>query len=234
MNAHDTKQQDIVLANYSMVEAVARSIHSRLPPSVQLDDLVSVGVLGLMESLDRYDASRGVPLETFARHRVRGAILDALRAADWVPHSVRRKAQAIERTRRDLVRRHGDRPDEKMIAAKLGLPVERYRSMASDAEIRTVLSLDAPAANDTTTLLAETVSGDADVAAEAEHAELWVIVRKAVQGLPERERTAIDLYYFQGRQLKEVGAALGVTESRACQLCGQGIKRLRKRLARTV
>jgi len=227
-------QNDIVLANYAMVETVARSIHSRLPSSVQLDDLISVGVLGLMESLERYDPSRGVPLETFARHRVRGAILDALRAADWVPHSVRRKAQAIERTRRELHRRTGERPDEATVAARLGLPVERYRSMAADAEIRQVLSLDAPAANDTTTLLGETVSGDADVGEEAEEAELWQIVREAVQRLPEREQAAITMYYFQGLQLKQVGAALGVTESRACQLCGQGVKRLRKRLRRTV
>jgi RNA polymerase sigma factor for flagellar operon FliA len=147
---------------------------------------------------------------------------------------VRRKAQAIERTRRDLHRRTGETPDEAAIAARLGLPIERYRSMASDAEIRTVLSLDAPAANDTTTLLAETVRGEADVGADAEHAELWTLVREAVLRLPERERTAIDMYYFQGRQLKEVGSALGVTESRACQLCGQGIKRLRKRLRRAV
>jgi len=227
-------QQDVVLANYAMVEAVARSIHARLPSSVQLDDLVSVGVLGLMESLDRYDPTRGVPLETFARHRVRGAILDALRAADWVPHSVRRKAQAIERTRRELHRRTGDSPDESAIAARMGLPMERYRSMAADAEIRTLLSLDAPAANDTTTLLSETVRGDADVADEAEQSELWVLVREAVKNLPERECQAITMYYFHGLQLKQVGSALGVTESRACQLCGQGVKRLRKRLQSAV
>ena len=229
-----TAQQDEVLAHYAMVEMVARSIHSRLPSSVQLDDLISVGVLGLIESLDRYDPTRGVPLETFARHRVRGSILDALRAADWVPHSVRRKAQAIERTRRELHRRSGDRPSESAIATRLGMPMERYRSMAADAEIRTLLSLDAPAANDSTTLLGETVSGEADVADEAEMTELWELVHTAVQKLPQRESQAITMYYFQGLQLKQVGAALGVTESRACQLCGQGVKRLRKRLRSAV
>lgn len=234
MHAHETANKTAILDHYAMVESVARSIHSRLPPSVQLDDLVSVGVLGLMESMERFDASRGVPFTSFARHRVRGAILDALRAADWVPHSVRRKAQAIERARRDLTRRGEDRNDEKAIAARLGLPVERYRSMASDAEIRTLMSLDAPAANDTTTLLSETVSSDADVGEDAEQAELRHLVREAVRQLPERERQAVQLYYFRGLQLKEVGAQLGVTESRACQLCGQGVKRLRKRLRSAV
>ena len=198
-----------------------------------LDDLVSVGVLGLMESVDRFDPSRGVPFETFARHRVRGAILDALRAADWVPHSVRRKAQAIERTRRDLNQR-GAATQDAVVAAAMGLPVDRYRSMAKDAEIRQVLSLDAPAANDSSTLLSETVRGDVDVAEETSDAQLRTLVREAVMQLPERERQAIDLYYFQGLQLKEIGSHLGVTESRACQLCSQGIKRLRKRLAAAV
>jgi RNA polymerase sigma factor for flagellar operon FliA len=231
MEAHAT-QQSLVLEHHSMVEAVARQIHARLPSSVQLDDLVSVGTLGLIESIDRYDASRGVPFESYARHRVRGAILDALRAADWVPHSVRRKAQAIERTRRSLAQR-GQETDDDRVASAMGLPVERYRNMAQDAEIRQVLSLDAPAANGTNPLL-DTVGGDEDLLGDTETAQLRSLVRDAVSRLPEREQQAIDLYYFRGMQLKDVGAQLGVTESRACQLCGQGIKRLRKRLAHAV
>jgi RNA polymerase sigma factor for flagellar operon FliA len=233
MEAVQLNPQHVVLVHYAMVESVARHIHSRLPPSVLVDDLVSVGVLGLMESVERFDPARGVPFETFARHRVRGAILDALRAADWVPHSVRRKAQAIERTRRSLKQR-GWETDEKVVAAALGLPVDRYRSMAQDAEIRQVLSLDAPAANDSATLLTDMVRGEDDVAEDTAEAQLRGLVRDAVAQLPERERQAIDLYYFQGLQLKDVGITLGVTESRACQLCGQGIKRLRKRLRETV
>jgi len=221
--------QSIVLDHYAMVESVARQIHARLPSSVVLDDLVSVGTLGLIESIDRFDASRGVPFEAFARHRVRGAILDALRAADWVPHSVRRKAQAIERTRRTLSQR-GQATDEQCVAQAMGLPVTRYRSMVQDAEIRQLLSLDAPAANGTSPLI-DTVGGEDDLAADTENAELRDLVRTAVSRLPEREQQAIELYYFRGLQLKDVGARLGVTESRACQLCGQGIKRLRKRLA---
>jgi len=232
MEAHIQQHQNIVLDHYRMVESVARHIHSRLPSSVQLDDLVSVGTLGLIESIDRFDASRGVPFESFARHRVRGAILDALRAADWVPHSVRRKAQAIDRTRRSLAKR-GRATDDQRVAAAMGLPVERYRSMTQDAEIRQVLSLDAPAANGTSPLL-DTVGGDEDLQADTETAELRSLLRAAVQRLPAREQRAIELYYFRGLQLKEVGAQLGVTESRACQLCGQGIKRLRKRLAHAI
>jgi RNA polymerase sigma factor FliA len=228
MLAHEVTQQSLVLENYAMVEAVARQIHARLPPSVQLDDLVSVGVLGLMESMNRYDPSRGVPFQYFARHRVRGAILDALRAADWVPHSVRRKAQAIERTRRSLTQK-GQSTDEQVVASALGLPVDRYRSMVQDAEIRQLLSLDAPSANGNGSL-ADTVDGDNDIAGETEETQLMILVRDAVTKLPDREQEAIELYYFRGMQLKDVGSALGVTESRACQLCGQGIKRLKKTL----
>ena len=229
VHEHRTRNE-LVIKHYALVQRIARQIHARLPSSVELDDLVSVGVVGLIEAMARFNPTRGVPFDTYARHRIRGAILDALRAVDWVPHSVRRKAQAIERARRSLRSRGGELPSEEQIARRLGVPVEDYRALLRDSEIRQLLSLDAPAANDNPTPLVEQVSSDTDVEVETAEDELRAMVAGAVQELPEREATAITLYYFHELPLKEVGRHLGVTESRACQLCGQGIKRLRRRL----
>ena len=220
----------LVLRHYTLVQRIARQIHSRLPQSVELDDLISVGVVGLIESIARYNPSRGVPFDTYARHRVRGAILDALRAVDWVPHSVRRKAQSIEHARRSLRAVHGRAPTEREMAERLGIELTEYRSLLRDSEIRQLLSLDAPAANDNPTPLVEQVASDKDLEQTTGDDELRTLVMGAVSRLPEREATALTLYYFHELPLKVVGEHLGVTESRACQLCGQGVKRLRRKL----
>jgi RNA polymerase sigma factor for flagellar operon FliA len=221
-----------VLRHHALVVKVARAIHARLPQSVELDDLIGVGIVGLIEAISRFNPARGVPFETYARHRVRGAILDGLRAADWVPHSVRRKAQAIERTRKELRDCGGDAPSEQEMARRLGIAVDSFRSLARDAEIRQLLSLDAPVANDNATPLVEQVASDADLEEGIGDGQLRQMLSHAIRGLPERECTAITLYYLNEIPLKEVGRNLGVTESRACQLCSQGIKRLRRRLGR--
>lgn len=220
----------VVLDHYGLVQRIARQIHSRLPQSVELDDLINVGVVGLIESIARYNPSRGVPFDTYTRHRIRGSILDSLRAVDWVPHSVRRKAQAIEYTRKSLRAVHGRAPTEREMADRLGIPLPEYRSLVRDAEIRQLLSLDAPAANDNPTPLVEQVSSGVDLEDATGDSELREMVAEAVGRLPPREATAITLYYFRELPLKEVGRHLGVTESRACQLCSQGVKRLKRRL----
>jgi len=227
---HAQTRNHVVLRHYALVQRIARQIHSRLPQSVELDDLISVGVVGLIESIARYNPSRGVPFDTYARHRIRGAILDALRAVDWVPHSVRRKAQAIEHTRRTLRNAHGRTPTDREMAERLGIELSDYRSLVRDSEIRQLLSLDAPAANDNPTPLVEQVPSEVDLEDSTGDNELRTLVVGAVEKLPEREATAITLYYFHELPLKEVGRHLGVTESRACQLCGQGVKRLRRKL----
>ena len=220
----------LVLRHYTLVQRIARQIHSRLPQSVELDDLISVGVVGLIESIARYNPSRGVPFDTYARHRIRGAILDALRAVDWVPHSVRRKAQSIEHARRSLRAERGRTPTEREMAERLGIELDDYRNLVRDSEIRQLLSLDAPAANDNPTPLVEQVASDSDLEEKTGEDELRTLVMGAVSRLPEREATALTLYYFHELPLKVVGEHLGVTESRACQLCGQGVKRLRRKL----
>lgn len=230
-----TERNVLVMRHYSMARAIACRIYQRLPKAVELDDLISAGVTGLMEAIDRYDESRGVPFETYAKHRIHGAVVDTLRAADWVPRSVRRKADLIHTTRTRLTEELGRTPTRKEMAKSCEVPVQKYDALVKDSEIRSLLSLDAPMGDGNPTPLVEQVAGaNHDPRDKWMREELKTAMRTAMERLPEREKTAIALYYLHEMSLKEVGTVLGVTESRACQLCGQGLKRLRQRLTHHV
>jgi RNA polymerase sigma factor for flagellar operon FliA len=225
------ESQSNVLRHYSMVRAIAYKIHQRLLRTVEVDDLVSVGVIGLMEAIERYDASRAVPFETYARHRIHGAIMDNLRATDWVPRSVRRKAQQIGVAKTRLEDRLGRAPSQAEIADDMDITVNKLEKMVQTSEIRQLLSLDAPVAMDNPTPLIEQVArDDDDVLAKWEDTQVKDALIQAIEHLPAREREAISLYYLHELSLKQVGAELGVTESRACQICSSAVKRLRFRM----
>ena len=224
------EQQELVLEHYGMARAMACKVYNRLPKMVDLDDLISAGVTGLIEAIDRYDASRSVPFAVYAKPRIQGAILDALRSQHWVPRSVRRKADRLATTRTDLTESLGRTPNREEMAERMEISVDKYDSMVTDSEIRQLLSLDAPVGTDNETPLIEQVNSGDDMMASWENDELKGTILSNLQRLPERERTAITLYYLHELSLKEVGKALGVTESRACQLCSQGVKRLRLKM----
>lgn len=228
-------RHEMMLTHYPLARSIACRIYQRLPNSVDLDDLISAAVIGLLEAVDRYDSSRKVAFEAYAKHRIHGAVVDALREADWVPRSVRRKASRIDEAVSGLREDLGRTPTDSEVAEALGVSARRYDKMRRQAEIRQLLSLDAPVGEDNRTPLVEAVdSGEEDVVARWQHAELKEAAVAAIDNLPKRERRAIHLYYLREMSLKEVGAELGVSESRACQLCGSGIKRLRYRLRRMV
>jgi RNA polymerase sigma factor for flagellar operon FliA len=227
---NETPKQIQIMAHYPMVRAMAYRIHQRLPRQVDVDDLISAGVLGLMAACDRYDTSRSVPFETYARHRVRGAIVDAIRALDWVPRSVRRKSDQIETTRRTLQRRTGRKPTRIEMADELEITAAKYDNMVTDAEIRSLLSLDQPINDDNPTPLVEQISNGDDYTSMREREELKAQAIDAIRHLPERESLTLAMYYLRENSLKEIGQVLGVTESRVCQLRSQGVKRLRYRL----
>ena len=228
--ANETSRQTMIIEHYPMVRAMAYRIHQRLPRQVDVDDLISAGVLGLITACNRYDSGRAVPFETYARHRVRGAIVDAIRAMDWVPRSVRRKADYIETTRKTLHRQAGRQPTRLEMAGALEVSVEKYDNMVTDAEIRTLFSLDQPVNEDNPTPLVEQIGNGDDYLADREIEELKAQAIDAIRHLPERESTTVAMYYLRENSLKEIGEVLGVTESRVCQLRSQGVKRLRYRL----
>jgi RNA polymerase sigma factor for flagellar operon FliA len=218
----------LILENYDLVKSIARKIRARLPRGVDVDDLVGYGVVGLIEAIDRYDHGRSVPFEAFARPRVQGAILDALRAIDWVPRSVRRKAELLENTKENLRESLGRSPSRDEVAHAIGVSSEKLDRLERGARIRSITSLDAPVSNESDSPLSSLVAAEnEDVLGEWESAEMTDEVVEAVARLPERERVAVQMYYLSERSLKDIGAELGVSESRACQLRRQGIERLR-------
>lgn len=222
----------LILEHQGMVRSIARRMARTLPASVEVDELVNVGLLGLIDAIDRFDVTRGVPFRAYAEIRVRGAIVDSLRGADWTPRGVREAGGRIEAARAQLQNTLGRAPRREEVAAHLDLTPEEYDRLRSRSERRRVVSLDAPMSDDPDgdALLGELVADDdADtvldrwVAAET-HAGL----AEAVERLSERERLVVTAYYQRGLPLREIGASLGVTESRVCQIHGQALKRLQR------
>ena len=226
----DDRSLELVTEYYPLACAIAKRTHARLPKGIDLDDLVSTAVMGLIDAADRFDPSRGFAFKSYAKHRIQGAILDSLRANDWVPRAVRRRADRIDHARAALRERLDRAPTSAELAGHLGLDVEEVHSMLRDSDTRPLLSLDAPIDNDTETTLVDLICADETPDRSYEENEARKTAVEAISQLPERERVALVLFYFHELSLKEVGTVLSVSESRACQLCGQAIKRLRSRL----
>jgi RNA polymerase sigma factor for flagellar operon FliA len=222
------ERNKLALEHRKLVFSIARRIHARLPRHIDLDDLVHEGTIGLIEAIDRYDEHRSVPLNLFARQRITGSILDMLRNLDWVPRTVRRRADLLDEAREDLRRNLGRAPTPDEVAAALGMNQEQFDPLVRHAEIRKVASLDAPAGPESTTPLIDTLAGADDAADDGvEQDQLRAAVQEAVDRLPEKERLAVQGYYLDQRPLSDIGRELGVSESRVSQLHRMGISRLR-------
>jgi RNA polymerase sigma factor for flagellar operon FliA len=209
---------------------IARKTHARVPAGIDYDDLVSAGVMGLMDAVDRYDPARGVPFKAFAKHRIQGAILDSLRATDWVPRAVRRRAEGVSRARHELRARLGREPAQAEVAEHLGVDLVRLQTLSQDMDLQPLLSLDAPLDPEDGPALVDRVVQEGSLEQDLEQAEQKAQLAAAIDHLPEREKAVIILCYFRELTLREVGEVLGVSESRACQLSAQAIRRLQTRL----
>ena len=232
MHAIDTSNQrnETVLKYFPLVKATAVKIHRRLPPQVELDDLISVGIMGLIEAVDRFDPGRNVSLATYARQRVHGSIVDALRAQDWVPRTVRERVAKLKNTKDDLRERLGRAPTREEMAAKLCISVDEYERLLSSAEVLTLVSADTPLSEGGGLRLVESLPSSEDPRRAANHMEVRQLVAGAMHVLTPRESEAISLYYFHDLSLKETGKILNITESRVCQLCARAVKKLRAQL----
>ena len=229
--ARPRTESDALIARHAeLVKRIAYHLAGRLPPQVEVDDLVQAGMLGLLEAAAHFTSDRGASFETYAGIRIRGAMLDALRRLDWVPRSVHRKARAAAQALREVENEVGGEAEESAVAARLGVPVEEYQRILRDSASCRLLSLEDLASPDGT---AVEVPGDpaADPLAEVTDDAMREALIDAIGNLPEREKLVMSLYYERELNLKEIGAVLGVTESRACQLHGQAVARLRARLA---
>ena len=220
-----------ILAYYPLVRTIAYRIAKRLPTNQDIDEFINIGVLGLIDAVERFDPTKKVPFKSYAEIRIQGSIVDSLRAADWTPRSVRRKANRIEAARARLARKFDREPTREELAKALEMTPERYDSLKEEALIRKVISSSLPVGPESSTTIEEQVA-----AKDPDLEELWVEyeikqeVVDAIRLLPRKERMAVNLYYLKGLTLREIGDTLGVSESRACQLRSQGVKRMKVKL----
>lgn len=223
--ANNRREADALVARHAeLVKRIAYHLAGRLPPSVEVDDLIQAGMIGLLEAAAAYSADRGASFETYAGIRIRGAMIDALRKLDWAPRSVHRKAREAAAAMRSIEEREGREARDGEVARALGIEMEEYGRIMQDAAVCHVASID------DSTGAAEVADRSADPDRDAESGELRTAMAEAIGGLPERERLVMSLYYDEELNLKEIGAVLGVSESRACQIHGQALVRLRARL----
>ncbi|MEB3221146.1 MAG: FliA/WhiG family RNA polymerase sigma factor [Candidatus Sericytochromatia bacterium] len=230
-------RERLVLEYLPLVKYVVGRLAVTLPPTVDAEDLLGYGVMGLIMAIERFSPERGFKFETFAISRIRGAVIDELRSQDWLPRSVRQKAKDLEATIRTLENELGRTASDQELAGRLGVGVEDLPRSLSEITAP-VLSLDElVSASDDGQKLSwlDTLPDDRlGPAAQLDHEAMLDVLGQAIDLLPERERLLVSLYYHEGLTLKEIGAVLGVTESRVCQLHGQAMGRLRTRINQLV
>jgi RNA polymerase sigma factor for flagellar operon FliA len=225
-------REEVLRRYLPLVRRVVQRIAARKPPHIEVDDLVSWGIVGLLDAMDKYDPRKEALFSTYAQFRIRGAILDHLRSLDWIPRSVRQKAAVIEKACRQLEGRLGRPASEEEIATHLGLSLRAYQEMVGKVGEMSLFSLeDVGFGAGDERLLREGVeeAGD-DPAAVILSSERVTLLAEAIRRLPEREQTVISLYYQEQLTMKEVGGVLGLTESRVSQLHSQAMVRLRLHL----
>jgi RNA polymerase sigma factor for flagellar operon FliA len=234
----DPALRDRLIVTYApLVKYVAGRLGSGLPAHVDDEDLVSYGLLGLIGAIERYDPDRDVKFETYAIARIRGAIIDELRALDWVPRSVRSRARDIERAIAELEAKLARVPTDEEIANKLGLTEEELDESLSEISRSSIAALDelwtiSGSSGDQVALIDTIEDPEApDPQGSLSKTELREAIADAIARLPEREKLVVTLYYYEELTLREIGEVLGVTESRVSQLHTKAILRLKARLA---
>ncbi|WP_028453354.1 RNA polymerase sigma factor FliA [Chitinilyticum aquatile] len=226
-----TSEDERVRQHAPLVRRIAYHMISRLPASVEVDDLIQVGMMGLMEAARNFDPDAGVQFETYASQRIRGAMLDELRSADWLPRQARRNMREIEATLHKLEHALGRAPSESEIAEAMGIPLTEYQDMLHDARGHQLVHYedfgDSEDNDQLDQYTADDSSNPLDMLSDLRFRQQLI---DAIKLLPEREQLLMALYYDEELNLKEIGAVLGVTESRVCQLHSQAVARLRARL----
>ncbi len=228
-------REAVIVEHSPMVKYVANRIALRLPPHIEVEDLISVGVLGLIDAIEKYDPARGAKFKTYAEFRVRGAILDELRSMDWVPRSIRKKASQVDAVIQKLQAKFGRPPEDEEVAKELGVSLDQFFDTLNETRSMPVLSLDdlniVKETGGQQSLL-DCLAGkvDADPQVQFRLNELKEIIAKTIDTLPEKERLVISLYYYKELTMSEIGVVLNVTESRVSQIHSRTMFRLRTKL----
>ena len=227
--------RDALITHYApLVTQVATRMIGRLPDTVELADLVSYGTFGLIDAVEKFEPARGFKFETYAGQRIRGAIIDELRAADWVPRSVRSKARTVEHATRALEQSLLRPVTDEDIADHLGWHTAEVRTVRAQVALSHVAALDGMVAGGETRAIDAVLDGAAPEASQSVEArETSTLLAGAIQSVRDREQEVLRLYYFENLTLAQIGQILGVTESRVSQIHSGAVKKLRENLMRT-
>jgi RNA polymerase sigma factor for flagellar operon FliA len=228
-------EKNKLIVEYSpLIKFIAQKIASRLPANIELDDLISSGVIGLMDAIDKWDPTRDNKFKTYAEFRIRGAILDELRAQDWVPRSIRDKAKVLDKAVVQLEASLGRNASDEEVAQAMNISVDEYHSLINQVRPVSLLSIDEAQTFSNTdkksilNLLEGTKLNNPHVQFNLKLVKEYIT--KAIEELPERQRLVLSLYYYEDLNLKEIGKVLRVTESRVSQLHAQAVTKLRVKL----
>lgn len=234
----DNQAREAIIIQYSsLVKYVAGRVAISLPPNVQRDDLFSYGIFGLIDAIEKFDHKRGIKFETYAISRIRGSILDGLRAMDWVPNSIRQKAKEVEKAYASVEYKLGRAATDDEICEYLAINNEQFKQIINDTRVISLQSLDEfwnDGENKDTIRLIDSIEDTncEDPTSNLEYEETKAVLAEAIEKLPDREKMVVSLYYYDGLTLKEIGEVLGVSESRISQMHSKAILRLRGRLSR--
>ncbi len=225
----DKNQDELVRKQAPLVKRLAYHLMSRLPPTVQVDELVQSGMIGLLEASRNYDASQGASFETYAGIRIRGAMLDEIRKGDWAPRSLHRKVREISRVVAEIEAETGRDARDAEVAARLNMDLDAYYQTLQDATSHKVFSFeDLPSKDD---IISEGLYERIPEPSEnVEKEKFKNALAQAIASLPERERLVMSLYYREELNLRETGEVMGVSESRVCQIHSQALVRLKARM----
>jgi RNA polymerase sigma factor FliA len=237
---HDARER-LILHYSPLVKFVAGRVAAGLPQNIEQSDLVSYGIFGLIDAIDKFDPGRGFKFETYAISRIKGAIIDELRSIDWVPRSVRAKARAVERAYSKLENELRRSPDDREIAAELEMNEEELNQVLSQVSFTGLVALDELLGRQQnvegggSATIGDTVADRSHGPVEAfENDEMKHLLADAINRMPDRERLVLTLYYYEGLTLAEIGEVLSVTESRVCQIHTKAILQLHSRLSEPV
>ena len=221
---------EMVMQHAPLVKRIAYHLLNRLPDSVQVDDLIQAGMLGLLEAIKQYDATQGASFDTYAGIRIRGSMIDEIRRSDWTPRSVHKKARRVADAIRAIENKTGCEAKDADVAAYLGISIDEYNHILLDSSNCRMFSVEEVAqAGDH--YLEESQLQEEQAIDDLSRDGFQRALAKAIMGLPERERLIISLYYDEELNLREIGEVLNISESRVCQISTQAILRLRSRLS---
>ena len=215
-----------------LVKRIACHLINRLPASVQLEDMVQAGMIGLLEATGKYDETQGASFETYAGIRIRGSMLDEIRKNDWAPRSVHRKAREVAEAVRVIENEHGRDARDIEIAETLDMSLGEYYKILQDNSYHKVLSVDDTSASTGETMLDSMSDNKPGILDGLHNDDLQRLLSESIAGLPERERLVMALYYDEELNLREIGAVMGVSESRVSQIHSQAIIRLQSRISK--